>query len=267
MEARSDADFKATSGMVVKDYGAVWVTQLGDPQMQKVVLSGDSVLFHYGPRVQELADNGRLKSDVFFVTGPSCPPVPEVVQRDKFERCGELVGILADLIRREGVKTVVLGASWNGYGGKMVERNGEVFSISQPEGTDAFYANLQDYVTRLQALGAKVYLVLPAPHHRRFDPAEMVTRNIFGFHIAPDVNSPVETSALRAADGDAISKLREVSKLTGATLLDPFPDVCGAEYCSPFFDDGKPKFSDGMHLRPVFVRKQIQIFDNLLMVQ
>jgi hypothetical protein len=86
-------------------------------------------------------------------------------------------------------------------------------------------------------------------------------------HIAPEVNSPVETSALRAADGDAISKLREVSKLTGATLLDPFPDVCGAEYCSPFFDDGKPKFSDGMHLRPVFVRKQIQIFDNLLMVQ
>jgi hypothetical protein len=33
-------------------------------------------------------------------------------------------------------------------------------------------------------------------------------------------------------------RLRTVSLRTGAHLLDPFPDICGADdYCSPFFED------------------------------
>ena len=74
VDARLDADFKATSGMNVTDYGAFWLAHLGRPPARKVVLGGDSVLFHYGPRVQQLADDDQLAADVFFVTGPSCPP-------------------------------------------------------------------------------------------------------------------------------------------------------------------------------------------------
>ena len=167
-------------------------------------------------------------------------------------------------MRRETIKTVVLGASWNGYGSKIVERNGQSFQISQREGADAFYANLEEYVSRLQELGAKVYLVLPVPNHRRFDPATMVTRSMFGFDVAPDVTIPVETNVLQAANEEATGKLRRNEERTGATLLDPLDDLCEADYCSAFFEDGKPKFSDGLHLRPVFVRQHLHFLDELL---
>jgi peptidoglycan/LPS O-acetylase OafA/YrhL len=264
VDARLDADFKATPGMNVTDYGAFWLAHLGRPPARKIVLSGDSVLFHYGPRVQQLADDDQLAADVFFVTGPSCPPVPHVVQHDKFEGCRELVDFLVDLVRRETIKAVVLGASWNGYGSKIIERDGHSFQINQREGADAFYANLEDYVSRLQELGAEVYLVLPVPNHRRFDPATMVTRTMFGFDVAPGVNIPVETDALRAANEEATTKLRGIKERTGAILLNPLDDLCEADYCSAFFEDGKPKFSDGLHLRPAFVRQHLHFLDELL---
>jgi hypothetical protein len=74
VDARLDADFKATPDMNVTDYGAFWLAHLGRPPARKVALSGDSILFHYGPHVQQLADDDQLAADVFFVTGPSRLP-------------------------------------------------------------------------------------------------------------------------------------------------------------------------------------------------
>lgn len=192
------------------------------------------------------------------VSRPSCRTAGQ------FEGCRELVDFLVDLVRRETIRTVVLGASWNGYGSKIIERDGRSFQINQREGADAFYANLEDYVSRLQELGAKVYLVLPVPNHRRFDPATMVTRSMFGFDVAPDVNIPVETNALQALNEEATTKLRRIEERTGAVLLNPLDDLCEADYCSAFFEDGKPKFSSGLHLRPAFVRQHLHFLDEPL---
>jgi hypothetical protein len=89
----------------------------------------------------------------------------------------------------------------------------------------------------LQGQRAKVYLVLGVPFHERFNPSEMLTRSLTGFRIAPDVENAVPTAGLQAAD----AKLRTVGEYTGATLLDPLPDVCGSgDGCSPFFGAGQP---------------------------
>ena len=70
---------------------------------------------------------------------------------------------------------------------------------------------------------------------------------------------------MRAIHTFADAKLRTISGHTGAELLDLFPDVCGSgEGCSPLFGAGEPKFSDGMHLRPVFVREHLRFLDFLL---
>jgi hypothetical protein len=62
------------------------------------------------------------------------------------------------------------------------------------------------------------------------------------------------------------AKLRAIAERTGAKLLDVFPDICGSgEGCSPLFGAGEPKFADGMHLRPVFVREHLHFLDFLLM--
>ncbi|MEH2519016.1 peptidoglycan/LPS O-acetylase OafA/YrhL [Bradyrhizobium sp. AZCC 1610] len=265
-DAKLDADFKATNGMEVLDHGWTLVTQLGHGE-RKVALSGDSMLFHYGPRVQQLADDGQLAANTYFVTGPRCPPVPKVIQRDKFARCIDLPGILVDLVRRQNVQSVVLGAAWAGYSdeGMLIERDGGRLPLNIKEGMDAFYANLEDYVRLLQRHGAKVYLVLGVPQHQRFNPGEMVTRGVAGVRIAPDVENAVPIAGLRSAHGAADAKLRTVSEHTGAVLLDPLPDICGGgEGCSPFFGVGEPKFSDRVHLRPIFVREHLRFLDPLL---
>jgi hypothetical protein len=130
---------------------------------------------------------------------------------------------------------------------------------------DALYANLEEYVRLLQQQGAKVYLVRGTPTHSRFNPSEMVERSLTGFRIARDVEKPIPVAELRAAHTTSEAKLRTVSERTGATLLDPVPDVCGdGGDCSPFFDAGEPKFSDRAHLRPIFVREHMRFLDHLL---
>jgi hypothetical protein len=189
-----------------------------------------------------------------------------VTQRDKFAGCANLPGILVDLVRHENVQSVVLGAAWSGYRdeGMLIEREGSRFTLNTREGMDAFYDNLEDYVRLLQDQGAKVYLVLGVPEHHRFNPGEMVTRSLTGFRIAPDVEKAVpiaELEAIHAVD----AKLRTVGEHTGATLLDSFPDICGSgDGCMPFFGAGEPKFSDNMHLRPIFVREHLRFLDPLL---
>ena len=265
-DARLDADFKPTKDMEVSDHDWTFVAHLGHGE-RKVALSGDSLLFHYGPRVQQLADEGQLAANTYFVTGPRCPPVPEVIQQDKFASCGNLPSKLIDLIRREKVQSVVLGAAWSGYSaeGMQIEREGRRLPLNTKEGTDAFYANLGDYVRLLQGEGAKVYLVLGMTGHRSFDPSEMVARSLTGFRIAPDVEKPVPFAELRSVLATADAKLRAVGERTGATLLDPLPDICGdVESCSPFFGAGEPKFSDRAHLRPAFVQQNVRFLDFLL---
>jgi len=126
---------------------------------------------------------------------------------------------------------------------------------------DAFYVNLEDYVHLLQGEGAKVYLVLGVPIHHRFNPGEMVTRTLTGFRIAPDVEKAIPTAGLQAVHVTANAKLRTVGQHTGATLLDPFLDICGGgDGCLPFFGAGEPKFFDHAHLRPIFVREHLCSF-------
>jgi hypothetical protein len=230
-------------------------------------LSGDSLVGHYAPRVQQLADEGRLAANTYFVTGPRCPPVPGVFQQDIFARCAKLPGILIDLARREKVQSVILGAAWAAYRNEdmLIEREGRRLPLNTREGMDAFYANLEDYVRVLQGEGAKVYLVLGVPFHHRFNPGHMVTRSLTGFRIAPDVEKAIPTAELDAVHLTANAKLRTIGEHTGATLLDPFPDICGSgDGCLPFFGAGEPKFSDNVHLRPVFVREHLRFLDFLL---
>ena len=155
-EAKLDADFKLPKGMEVLDLDWTLVAHLGHGE-RKVAFSGDSVLFHYAPRVPQLADEGQLAANTYFVTGPRCPPVPGVIQRDKFARCAKLPGLLVDLLQREKIQSVVLGAIWAGYSdeGTLIEREGRRLLLNTKEGVDAFYANLEDYVRLLQGRGSQ----------------------------------------------------------------------------------------------------------------
>jgi len=266
-EARLDPAFQPTKGMDVINHDGFIVAQIGSGE-RKVALGGDSLLFQFGPRAQELADNGQLAANIYFVAGGSCPPVPGIVRWDRFAPCADMPGALLDLIKREHIQSVVLGASWAGYFGEFaaVERNGRRLSLSAPEGRNAFFANLEDYVRLITRQGAKVYLVRGVPvQQTRFNPSAMVLRGLTGFRITPDVTKDVPIAELRTPYLAIDEELRGLAERTGAKLLDALPDICGdGDGCSPFFAVAEPKYSDGVHLRPGFVRARIHFLDTLL---
>jgi hypothetical protein len=90
--------------------GYALVSHLGHGE-RKVARAGDSMLFHYGPRVQQLVDEGRLAANTYFVTGPFCAPVLGIIEQGEFVDCANAPTNLCELVRREQVQAVVLGAA------------------------------------------------------------------------------------------------------------------------------------------------------------
>lgn len=264
--ARYDTVFQPTKGMDVLNHDNTLVAHLGEGH-RKVALSGDSLLFQFGPRVQQLADEGQLAANTYFVTRGSCVPLPGIIRNDDLH-CADLPAVLLDLVQREKIETVVLGGWWAAYPGRdfEIERDGKRTLLSRQDGMDAFFANLEDFVSVLQRQGAKVYLVLGVPMDRvRFSPHALVARGLTGFKIPADPLGDVPVADLRSYNAFTDQKLRIVASRTGAQLLDAFTDVCGqGDGCSPFYAVTEPKYVDGVHLRPAFVREQVHFLDVLL---
>jgi hypothetical protein len=136
----------------------------------------------------------------------------------------------------------------------LIEREGRLLPSYTREGMDAF-ANLEDSSQGL--FGTRSAL------SRALQSGKMITRSLTGFRIAPDVEIPI--AELQAAQASVNAKLRAVGEHTGATTLDPHTDICGSgDDCLSFFGVGEPKFSDNVHLRPVFVREHLRFLDPLL---
>ncbi len=258
--------FRPTKDMRVNKVKKIIVAVIGDGK-DAVLLTGDSLMYHYGARVQELLDDGRLTKTVYFVVGPSCTPIPGIIKSGPFAHCSEMPKIAADLIDTKHIGTVVFGGSWPEYQGDdiYVERGGVRLPIDSPEAVNDVYANLEDETRRLVRTNHSVYLILNPPVSDRFDPRRMISRSLTGFRIDPAVleGVPIPDLVARAADVDR--RLIDIAERTGARTVDPLSDICGAgPTCSSFFADGEPKFVDSMHLRPAYVRNNITFLDNLL---
>lgn len=266
--ATLDETYAPTKDMNVLEYnsrGYSMVAQIGQGA-RKVALAGNSAMFHYGPRLQQLADEGRLAVRAYFVTGPACPLVPGVITSD-YAYCANVPKRLSELVQRERVQTVILGPHYWPRATAFIEREGKSIPLDGgEEGRRAFYANLEDYIRELK-LNATVYLVQGTPVSLAgLNPQRMVTRGVTGIRVDPNADKSVPIADLRAVHARQDADLRAVAERTGAKLLDVFPDVCGnGETCSPFFGAREPKFTDGAHLRPVFVRKHLHFLDFLLM--
>ena len=258
--------FKSTPGMRTRKVQGIVVSRLGSGG-DAVLFTGDSVIYQYGPRVQELLDHGRLKRTVYFAAGASCAPVPGVVRTGGFTFCNHLNAVSSSLIATKHVGTIVIGASWGGYQNADIGivRGGVRLKMDTPAGVDDFYANLEDEVRHLVSTHHQVYLVLTPTAAARFNPQDMIKRSLAGFKVDRSVLDGVPVAVLEKAGAAINRRLRAIAAATGAKTLNPLPDVCGpGPVCSAFFDDGRPKFVDSLHLTPGFVARRITMFDRIL---
>jgi peptidoglycan/LPS O-acetylase OafA/YrhL len=241
-----DGVFAATPHMRVTMQDGITIGELGDSG-SAIMLTGDSMLFQWDARVEELLVEGKLRHRVYFVSGPSCRPFPGIAYAPAFTYCYNLPKVQARIIRQEHIRTIIIGARW-------------------PDTLDgALGSGVAAEVSGWVRQGLGVYVILPVPRGTRFDPALMVRHGLTGFTVDRAMFSDVPLAGLPAYNAPIAGQLAAIAQQTGAGTLDPRPDVCGAgPVCSPFFGDGEPKFADENHLRPVFVRGNVVFLDGLL---
>jgi len=247
-----DGIFKPTPHMRVIKLDGITVAELGDTG-SAIMFTGDSVLFQWGPRAEELLDEGRLRHRVYFVVGASCRPFPGVTYAPAFAFCANMGKAQAQVIQQDHIGTIVIGALWQGTFGNA------------PLSATKLYAGIEDELAVWVRQGHGVYLILPTPVGTGFDPAMMVTHRLTGFDVDQAMLKGVPMAQLVAGMAPISSQLKMLAQQAGAKTLDPLTDICGkGPVCSPFFAAGEPKFSDPNHLRPIFVRSNIMFFDQIL---
>jgi peptidoglycan/LPS O-acetylase OafA/YrhL len=265
--AIGDGIFKPTISMRVINIHETYIAKIGNGD-EKILFIGDSLVYQYGPRVQALLDQGRLKKTVYFVVGAACPPIPNVFKAGAFAHCSQLPGIAQNVMAAQGINTIVMGGYWQGNNGydTYVERAGVRLPMNNPLAANLFFANLEDEVSHLIQTHHKVYLILCDPLNVHFDPSHMIKRSVIGVSIAPDVFNDVPMADLQANIAKSNQKLLAIAARTGAIPLNPLADICGAgPGCSAFFDGGQPKHADDLHLRPAFVKDHMTFLDGILM--
>jgi peptidoglycan/LPS O-acetylase OafA/YrhL len=265
-EAVNDTVFKPTKDMAFRQEGIVRIGEIGQGP-DAVLFSGDSLLFQFGPRVQQLFTEGRLHKTVMFVVGPSCPPIPGIIRGGAYAACSEMPRVISEHIATRHVTSIVLGANWAIYpgAGNEVVRDGKQLQTGTPAGIDAVYANLEDEVAGWVATGHKVYLILPTPADERFAPQSMISRSLTGIWINPNVGAGVPVALLNSRNAAVVTRLSGIAERTGATLLDPIPAVCGTGPTCPIVsEDGSPRFVDLMHMRGIFVANHLTFLDAVL---
>lgn len=265
--AMTDGVFQPTQDMRMRTDGIVRIAEIGSGP-ETVLFSGDSLLFQFGPRVQELLDQGRLHRTVLFVAGPSCPPYPGILRPQPYTDCRDMPRIAAGLIEQWHAGTIVLGANWPIYPGpgNAVEKDGQLIAGGTAAAADAAYADLERWVSGLVQSGHRVFLILPTPADERFAPQNSVTRSFLGTRINPDAGKGVPMRDLHMKFADTVQRLEKVAARSGAKLLDPMPALCGTgPTCPSFFDQGDPRFSDALHLRPAFIAGHATFLDEPLL--
>ncbi|MFL5279952.1 MAG: acyltransferase family protein [Rhodopila sp.] len=264
--AANDPILAPTRDMRSYKSGIVTTAEIGSGQPE-VLFAGDSLLFQFGPRVQQLYSEGELKESVVLIAGPSCPAIPGVLRRGAYAGCNEMANVIAQAIGERPVDRIVLGGNWGLYtgAGNEVVRDGKRVPTGASPGTDYVWANLQDAVANWVATGHKVFLILPTPADDRFAPTNMLIRSYFGVQVNPVPLDGVPIETFIASNREIVHRLREIAARTGALVLDPIPDICGpGPTCAAFYANGEPKFVDTLHLRPDFVAHHMSFLDQVL---
>ncbi|MFT8719963.1 MAG: acyltransferase family protein [Acetobacter sp.] len=246
--------FSRTPHMKVRKENGITIATIGNAG-STVMLTGDSLAFQWGPRVERLFVEGHLKHTVVFVSGPACSPFLKKDYSSQFEFCKAMPDIQRQVIQKYHVETIIAGAAWPSV------------VLQHLRDQDSFIKEISEQIRGFSVLGVKkIWLILPTPIDTRFDPARFVQRSLWRTSVNEEaIRSGVSVEELRRSSEDMRRMLRAIAQQAGAGVIDPYPDICGSTpLCSVLDADGEPKYADMSHLRPNFVRNNIHFLDFIL---
>ena len=230
-----------------------------------VLLFGDSHIEQYGPRAVALAKElpDQLNT-LFFATWGGCPPIPGVVDGHN---------VFCDPRRKEMIRyalgrdvdSVVVGGCWNCYFVTLANP-----ALKLPEGVGFFYVDADgrhpfqngdgvekaleslERLLKLLSVQKKVYLLLDVPVGAAFGPEKLISGSRLGTLKAARLTP---TAPLPEAQRQLNTRLREIAKRAGVSVIDPLQTLCIADQCIRTTTDGKPIYKDADHLRASFTAK------------
>ncbi len=262
LNALNDSDFPGPTFVPFR-YEGVEFQKLTSRAPGWTIFLGDSVVQQYGPYLEEaLAKNPAAYHSIIFATVGGCPPIRHTLRLPfvQFPLCQKTVDAAYDLAMSPDVGSVVLGASWYVY---FTDRGQDLWfdtgstreQFPDDDAVQHGYASLKQSIELLVAHGKRVFLILQPPMGPQFDPSNMITGSRFGGirPVAPIAN----LSLAKFNERYAIQRgaLVKIAAETGAHLIEPSDYLCRDNSCPVLDDDGTPVYTDGIHMRPRYVRR------------
>jgi len=243
------------------------------------MMMGDSHIEQYGPRVLRLSRDLPSKiNSVYFSTVAACPQIPFIEYANSAE-CNRHIQSTLDFIKAKNVSAVVIGACWNCYfnerGYKMRNtpnsdgysyvKNGRREKFADGSGKDSALKELELFLKELSKI-TKVYLILDNPIAHQQDPETFIDGSrlstLRGNSVSQVLEIPAEQFALR-------SRLVDIANRSAVEVMDPFSILCPSDKgaCLRMTADRKPIYKDSNHLRPFFVRENVDYLDKALLAR
>lgn len=234
-----------------------------------ILFFGDSHVEHLIPLATKIDELG---SNVGFMTGSGCPPIPNLLD-DLHPQCFGLFDRLSEVLRSENqIKTIVVSGCFNCY---FIEQsrtlpyhdnkynyyylNGnEKLYFRKGEGQTQSIASMQEF---LQGLTINYDLILLGdnPMSDNFNPSIIVSYINRGNSTFFDKRYPhftLDDFAVTTQELLVDSQLRSItpSKAKFISLIEP---ICPNGICRSLKDDRNPIYIDGNHIRPYFVKEVV----------
>ncbi len=270
LAALNDTDFPGATFKPWR-YNDVVLQKAASPGPGLTVFLGDSVMQHYGPRVEQqvAADPARFQS-VVFATAGGCPPIRHIVRlpRIKYPTCQKSTDAAYALANSAAADKVVIGAAWYGYFNGQTDLlydDGKTrLPFPDARAQELAYESLRQSIATLRQNGKQVFLILQPPAGKRFDPRSMYTGSRFGGIYPVDPVPPFDLKDYLTRNATVRERLLAIAHQSGARPIEPTEYLCKGDICPVLDEQGSPLYTDTVHLRPSYARRAATFLDQTM---
>lgn len=272
-------DWDYPKGFMPVENAPEGVFELNSNVEETTLFFGDSHIEQYGPKVEKFVrENPDISTKVIFVTSGGCPPIPGVLEDSSIHStCKATREYGLNLIRDNNVRTVVIGASWNGYFVSLIKPpipaeqryyfadGNQKHYFSEGKGVGLALLQFEELLHKIGG-NKRVVLLLDNPIDERFNPSFYVKGNRFdsnGSAMKPVVDLVPMTQ-------DQIKLKREFIEIANrqyVEYIDTTSMHCTEYMCKAFSEDGRPIYKDSGHFRPYYVKENATFIEGLVLRQ
>ncbi len=232
-----------------------------------VLMFGDSYIEAFGPRIVDQYHNG-LVEEVAFVTIGGCAPLPNSFRDEKkyIPKCDKHFANFFKVLESNPIEVVILGGSYSAYfnsGSSIyVDDEGSKILISSEIGRrkafNSFYKFVEDLSKKY-----KVVVMSHAAADSKFSPISILKTSDKKRSVP--LTNAVNKSPF-AIDRTLEAEMNDLLDPLKVVFVSQLEKVCPNGMCYPLTDDGKPKYKDGSHMRPFFVKEYMDVLDPFVLI-